>query len=139
MLLRLGIVVNVTTPELDMVRLLKVVLLPLIVCVVPLKFTVLEFAVNDPLFNQLPLTVRALLSVMARVAPELMVRLLQTAAAPITGWFPPDGITTFVEAFGIVPSHQFVAVFQSVLAEPFQLPAIQLEPETLTPPVDVAK
>ena len=50
-----------------------------------LKFTVLEFDVKVPLFVQFPLTVKVFEPAIASVAPELIVRLLQTAAALITG------------------------------------------------------
>ena len=54
----------------------------------------------------------------------MMVRLrLKPPAAPMLGWLPPDGITTSVVAPGI-PPHQLVAVFQSVLVVPCQLPAV---------------
>ena len=77
----------VFVPEVEQVKLLKVVDdVPPIVCAVPLKVTVLALGVNvPPLFVQLPLTVNVLDPDMVRVAPELMVRLLQTAPALITG------------------------------------------------------
>jgi hypothetical protein len=80
-------VVIVFVPEVEHVRLLKVVDdVPPIVCAVPLKFTVLALGVNvPPLFVQFPLTFNVLDPEMVKVAPELMIRLLQTAPALITG------------------------------------------------------
>ena len=80
-------VVIVFVPEVEQVKLLKVVDdVPPIVCAVPMKFTVLALGVNvPPLFVQFPLTVKVFNPEMVRVAPELIVRLLQTAPALITG------------------------------------------------------
>ena len=51
-----------------------------------MKITALELRVNvPPLFAQLPLTVKVFEPVIVSVAPELIVKLLQTAVAPITG------------------------------------------------------
>ena len=55
------------------------------------------------------------------------------------GWFPPVGITTLVEAVGMVPPHQLEAVPQSVLVPPSQVPAVQDEPPTVTIPVLAVK
>ena len=84
--LTVGIVVNVLTPEVERVRLLKVVTPPLKVGDVPLKVTVLVFAVNVPLFVQLPLMARAFDPVIVSDAPEEMEILLHTApVVPIEG------------------------------------------------------
>jgi len=81
-----GAVVKVLTPEVERVRLLKVVAFPLKVGVVPLKVTVLVFAVNVPLFVQLPLTARPFDPVIVSDAPEEMEILLHTApVVPIEG------------------------------------------------------
>ncbi len=50
-----------------------------------LKITVLEFGVKVPLSVQFPLTVNVLVPAILNEAPALMVRLLQTADALITG------------------------------------------------------
>lgn len=73
-----------------------------------------------PSFCQSPFTVRVFDPEMVRVAPLLIVRPAQMAAELIVGWFPPDGIITFVTEVGI-PLHQFPAVFQSVLTLPVQV------------------
>ena len=77
----------VFVPEVEQVKLLKVVDdVPPIVCAVPMKFTILALGVKvPPLFVQFPLTFNVLEPEMIREAPELMVRLLQTAPALITG------------------------------------------------------
>ena len=77
-----------------------------------------------PLFIQLPLTVKVFEPVMVSDAPVLIVMLLQTAAALITGGCGvPDGIVTFVVASGI-PPHQLEAVCQSELVIPTQVPEV---------------
>jgi len=107
-------------------------------CVVPLKMTVLVFLVNVPLFVQFPLTVRVLDPVIINVELELMVILLQSPpAVPIVGFLVTLGITTFVEVVG-TPPHQFDAVFQSVLVVPVQVPGVHAVP-TVRTPVAVAK
>jgi hypothetical protein len=80
-------VVIVFVPEVEHVRLLNDVAdAPPIVCAVPLKFTMLVLGVNvPPLLVQFPLTANVLDPEMVKEAPELIVRLLQTAAALITG------------------------------------------------------
>ena len=81
-----GTVVRVLTPDVERVRLLKVVALPLNVDVVPLKVTVLVLAVNVPLFVQLPLTARVFDPVIVSDAPEAMEILLHTApVVPMEG------------------------------------------------------
>lgn len=87
----------------------------------PLKSTVELFAVNVPLLVQFPLTDRVFEPAIVSEAPELRIMLWQTAAALITGWFPPGGIITFVAEVG-TPPHQLEAVCQSVLVVPSQLP-----------------
>ena len=104
-----------------------------------LNVTVLEFAANVPLLDQLPETVNVFEPEMVSVAPELIVMLLQTAAAPIDGWLPPTGITTFVAAVGTAPPHQLEPVCQSVLVYPSQVPVTQDEAETFRIPVFAAK
>ena len=74
-----GMAVKVLTPAVERVRLLKVVTPPLKVGDVPLKVTVLVFAVNVPLFVQLPLMARAFDPVIVSDAPEEMEILLHTA------------------------------------------------------------
>jgi len=84
--LTVGVAVKVFTPEVERVRLLKVVAFPVKVGVAPLKVTVLVLAVKVPLLVQLPLTASALLPVMVRDAPEEMEILLHTApVVPIEG------------------------------------------------------
>jgi hypothetical protein len=76
---------------------------------------------------------------MVRNAPALIVMLLHNPpAAPITGWFPPEGIITLVAAVGI-PPHQFEALFQSVLVVPSHVPAVHELVLTFTIPVVAAK
>ena len=62
------------------------------------------------------------------LATPLNVRLLQLPVSPVdnSGQFvmPEAGITTAVEAVGTVPLHQLVALFQSVLAVPIQVPSV---------------
>lgn len=78
---------NVFVPVLDKIKLLKVVVTePPMDCVIPLKLTMLVFAVNVPLFDQLPLIVREFDPVIVSEAPELIVRFrLNPPDAPITG------------------------------------------------------
>ena len=92
-----------------------------------------------PLLVQFPETVKIYEPENVSDAPELIVRLLQTAEALITGWFPPELIITFVEAVGTTPSHQLFAVFQSVLINPVQEPAVHDLAATFNLPVAVAK
>lgn len=78
---------NVFVPLLDKIKLLKVVVTaPPIDCDIPFKFTVLVFAVNVPLFVQLPLTVNKLDPVIVNEAPLLIVIFrLNPPAAPMIG------------------------------------------------------
>jgi hypothetical protein len=108
-------------------------------CAAPLNVTVLEFAVNEPLFTQFSLTVNVFEPVIVSDALLFMVILLQTAAAPITGWFPPEEMLTLVAAVGTVPEHQFEPVFQSVLVFPIQIPAGHDDVVTFMIPVVAAK
>ena len=98
--------------------------------------TELVFGVNvPPLFIQSPLMVKVFDPDMVKIAPELIVIFLQVPpAAPIAGWFPPEGIVTSVVEVGTVELHQFEVVFQSVFVFPFQVPAIQ-EAVTFNSPV----
>ena len=117
--------VAVFTPDPLMVRLLK--LQELIFAVpVPVKLTVELFGVKVPFFVQLPLTLKVFVPLMVRDAPGSMVRLRQTADAPMTGWFAgADGIVTSVVAVG-TPAHQLAMSCQSLLAVPSHVPAMQL-------------
>ncbi len=121
------------------VRILKLVeAVPPMLCVVPLKVTVLLLRVKVPPLVQLPLTVSVFEPVIVKVAPELMVILLHTAAAPMLGAKGvPEGINTFVDEVGMIEPHQLDAVFQSILVEPIQSPG--LHTATLKMPVDDAK
>ena len=74
-----GVAVKVFTPEVERVRLLKVVAFPVKVGVAPLKVTVLVLAVKVPLLVQFPLTANALLPVMDKDAPEAIEIVLHTA------------------------------------------------------------
>lgn len=78
---------NVFVPLLDKFKLLKVVLTePPIDCDIPLKFSVLVFEINVPLFPQLPFIVSKLDPMIFNDAPLLIVRfLLNPPAAPMTG------------------------------------------------------
>jgi len=106
----------------------------------PLKVTVLVLAVNvPPLFVQLPLTAKLYAPPIVNMALLLIVILLHNPpAAPMVGWFPPDGMVTFVVAVGI-PPHQLEALFQSVLVVPSQVPGLHEVELTLTIPVVAAK
>ena len=75
---------KVAVPAPEKVTLLKVAD-PVMDGAVLLKITVLEAPVNIPLFDQLPETVRVLAPETVRVAPLLIVKLLQVAAALIIG------------------------------------------------------
>lgn len=81
------VVAKVFVPLFERTKLLKRVETdPPTDCVVPLKVTVLVFAVNVPLFDQFPLTVKVFDPVMVKDAPLLMVRLrLNPPAEPMTG------------------------------------------------------
>ena len=74
----------VFVPDVASVRLLKIVV-ELIDCDVPLKITVLVLGVKVPLLVQVPLTVNVFIPDIVKLAPELIVMLLHTAAALITG------------------------------------------------------
>ena len=67
--------------------------------------------------------VKVFVPLIVTVAPALIVNELQTpSASPIVGWFgAPAGIITSVVDVGTTP-HQLLAVFQSVLVVPSQVP-----------------
>jgi len=84
----------------------------------PLEETPVDSIVSVPALFRLPLTVSACPALMVREAPALMVRLLHSASAGITGWFNGYAVmVTSVEAVG-TPQHQFVASFHSLLVVP---------------------
>ena len=78
---------------------------------------------------------------MVRLAPALMIILLQTSAALINGYLPfaTIGIVTLVVMSGTVPLHQLDAVFQSVLVAPVQFPGTQAPPTINMPDAEVPK
>jgi len=97
-----------------------------------------EFAVIVPALMMFPFTARG--PFIVRVAPELIVILLQTAPElPITGGVATTGMMTFVPASGTVCPHQLLATFQSELIFPSQVPATQVDPETVNVPVEAPK
>jgi len=113
---------------------------PEIVWAVPLKITTPVAPLTVPLLVQLPLTVKVFVPVMVSVAPELMVILLQTAAAEIVGWNGvPARMVTLSVAVGTIPPHQFAPSNQSTLAAPNHEPVLQDELLTLSIPVPAAK
>ena len=85
-------------------------------------------ALKVPLLTALPLIVSVYEPPIVKVAPELMVILLQRPpAAPILGELGvPEEIVTFVEASGIALQLQFDAVFQSELVVPSHVPVIHV-------------
>ena len=102
----------------------------------PLNVTVLEFAVKDPLFVQLPLTVREFAPIIVSV-PVIVILLHKPPAAPMLGEkVVPEGIITLVDEVGTELPLQFAGVFQSILVPPCHEPAPE---ETFNTPVAAAK
>lgn len=85
-------------------------------------------ALKVPLLTALPLIVSVYEPPIVKVAPELMVILLQRPPAkPIFGELGvPEAIVTFVDASGIELQLQLVAVFQSELVVPSHVPGIHV-------------
>ena len=101
----------------------------------PAMASVFELARIVPVLIRFPLTVNELF--MVRVAPVLMVISLQKAAAPITGWFGPADMVTFVAEVGC-PPHQFASSFQFVSLYPNHVPVVQLGTDIFKVPEDPA-
>ncbi len=85
---------------------------------VPLN-TVVPLLVIVPLLVSDPAMLNVPASVVVSVAPEFMVRLLQTALLLIKGILvAPDVIVTLVVAVGTTPLHQFAALTNLYLYSP---------------------
>ena len=82
---------------------------------------VLEPTVKVPLFTQSPQTPKVLVVLMVSVAPEFIVKLLQTApdALMVGELVVPEGIIALIEHEGDEP-HQLPAVVHTDDVFPFQ-------------------
>src|SRR5678815_3796503 len=89
----------------------------------PLRITMPVAPLSVPLFVQSPLTVNVFAPVIVSVAPELMVILLQAAAAEMVGAKGvPARIVTLSAEVGTTPLHQLEPSNQSILVVPIHEP-----------------
>jgi len=116
---------KVFAPLPERVRLANALVL-VMVCAPPPKLTVPVPAVNVPVLDQFPFTVKVTAPVSVRVALVAIVILLQTAEAVMLGYLgAPVGIETLVIASGTEPHDQFDAVLQLVSVAPVHKPGVQ--------------
>ena len=126
---------NVLAPLPERVRLANA-LVPVMVCAPPAKFTVPVPAVNVPVLDQFPFTVKVTAPVSVSVALVPIVILLHVTEPVILGYLgAPVGIETLVIASGTEPHDQLVAVLQLVSVAPVHKPGVQPLGLTFNTPV----